>query len=118
MRYILILSLLFSVPAFAAEGRKQLFNGKNLEGWKFVPRAEGETGFSASNGAIQTGGAKGMLLYAGEKIGNATIRVVYKMSNAKGNSGIFIRIPMIPDSETYANHLYSDTDDSRFGDLR
>ena len=53
---------------------------------------------------IQTGGAKGMLLYAGDKIGNATIRVVYKMSNPKGNSGVFIRIPMIPDSETYAIH--------------
>jgi len=102
MRYLLIVSLLCGIPAFA-EGRKQLFNGKNLEGWKFVPRTEGD-GFSASGGAIQTGGAKGMLLYAGDKIGNATIRVVYKMSNAKGNSGVFIRIPMIPDSETYAIH--------------
>lgn len=103
MRYVLILSLLFGIPAFA-EGRKQLFNGKNMQGWKFVPRAEGDTGFSVSEGTIQTGGAKGMLLYAGDKIGNATIRVVYKMSNPKGNSGVFIRIPMIPDSETYAIH--------------
>jgi len=102
IRYVLILSLLFGIPVFA-DDRKQLFNGKNLEGWKFVPRTEGE-GFSVSDGAIQTGGAKGMLLYAGDKIGNATIRVVYKMSNPKGNSGVFIRIPMIPDSETYAIH--------------
>jgi hypothetical protein len=102
MHYALILSLLFSLPALA-EGRKQLFNGKNLEGWKFVPRTDGD-GFSVANGAIQTGGSKGMLLYAGDKLGNTTIRVVYKMSNAKGNSGVFIRIPMIPDSETYAIH--------------
>ena len=103
MRYVLIFSLVFGIPAFA-EGRKQLFNGKNMGGWKFVPRAEGDTGFSASEGMIHTGGAKGMLLYTGDKIGNATIRVVYKMSNSKGNSGVFIRIPMIPDSETYAIH--------------
>src|SRR3954449_6470656 len=102
MRYALILSLLLSLPAFP-QARKQLFNGKTLEGWKFVPRTDGD-GFSVSGGAIQTGGSKGMLLYAGEKIGNATIRIVYKMSNAKGNSGVFIRIPMIPDSETYAIH--------------
>ena len=73
------------IPAFS-ENRKQLFNGKNLEGWKFVPRTEGD-GFSASGGPIQTGGAKGMLLYAGEKIGNATIRIVYKMSNSRGTRG-------------------------------
>ena len=103
MRYVLILSLLAGIPAFA-EHRKQLFNGKNMDGWKFVPRAEGATGFSVSEGMIQTGGAKGMLLYSGDKIGNATLRLVYKMSNSKGNSGVFIRIPMIPDSETYAIH--------------
>ena len=103
IRYVLIFSLLCGIPA-AAEGRKQLFNGKNMDGWKFVPRTEGDIGFSISEGMIQTGGAKGMLLYAGDKIGNATLRVVYKMSNPKGNSGVFIRIPMIPDSETFAIH--------------
>jgi hypothetical protein len=103
MHYALILSLILALPVFA-EGRKQLFNGKNMEGWKFVPRAEGEKGFSVADGMIQTGGSKGMLLYSGEKIGNATIHLVYKMSNPKGNSGVFIRIPTIPDSETYAIH--------------
>ena len=103
MRYALMLALLASLPAFG-ESRKQLFNGKNMDGWKFVPRAEGEKGFSVSDGLIQTGGAKGMLLYQGEKIGNATIRVVYRMSNEKGNSGVFIRIPSVPTSETFAIH--------------
>ena len=78
MRYVLILSLVFGIPAFA-EGRKQLFNGKNMDGWKFVHRAEGDTGFSASEGMIHTGGPKGMLLYTADKIGNVTIRVIYKM---------------------------------------
>jgi hypothetical protein len=103
MRYALILALLVSVPAFS-EHRKQLFNGKNMDGWKFVPRTEGEKGFAFSDGLLQTGGAKGMLLYTPEKIGNATIRIVYKMSNEKGNSGVFIRVPVVPSSETVAIH--------------
>ena len=42
--------------------------------------------------------------YAGEKIGNSTIRVVYRMTSSEGNSGIFIRIPSEPANETFAIH--------------
>ena len=80
---------------------KQLFNGKNLDGWRFLGAA-GTEGFSVKDGLLQTGGAKGMIWYTREKIGNAKIRVVYKMSNEKGNSGIFIRIPIEPKSESDA----------------
>lgn len=103
MRRILLLTLLFSVCVFAAE-RKQLFNGKDLTGWQFSGRQPGTTGFSVENGAIVTGGAKGMLWYPGEKFGDATIRVIYKMSNGKGNSGVFIRIPEVPKTELDAIH--------------
>jgi hypothetical protein len=43
-----------------------------------------------------------MLWFTKEKIGNATIKVVFKMSNEKGNSGVFIRIPVEPQSESDA----------------
>jgi hypothetical protein len=95
-------SLTFSAPMFAQA--KQLFNGKNLDGWEFVPNDGGERGFAVNNGLLETGGRKGMLWYAGEKIGNARIRVVFKMSNEKGNSGVFIRIPERPASEGVAIH--------------
>jgi hypothetical protein len=51
------------------------------------------------DGVLQSGGQPGMLWYTKEKLGNVEIRVVYKMSNEKGNSGVFIRIPIEPKSE-------------------
>ena len=45
-----------------------------------------------------------MLWYPGERIGNATLHVVFKMSNGQGNSGVFIRIPERPRSEADAIH--------------
>ena len=39
------------------------------------------------------------LWYTPEKIGNATLRVVYKVSAPAANSGVFIRIPAPPKSE-------------------
>jgi hypothetical protein len=58
------------------------------------------------DGTITTGGAPGkmMLWYSGGKLGNGTLRVVYRMSNGKGNSGVFIRIPEPPKSEEDAIH--------------
>jgi hypothetical protein len=81
-------------PAIHAQ-TKQLFNGKNLDGWAFAPPTPGEEGFAVNNGLIETTGpGKAMLWYTREKIGNAVLKVVFKMSNDKGNSGVFIRIPL------------------------
>lgn len=91
--------LLCSVGLIAAP--KQLFNGKDMTGWTF---AGGGKGFAVKNGLLETGGDKGLLWYSGEKIGNARLRVVFKMSNEKGNSGVFIRIPVEPKSEGDAIH--------------
>jgi len=96
----------FTTPMFAADG-EQLFNGNNLNGWAVVDHQEGTPpSFVVKDGAIQTNpGGHGFLWYTGHKIGNATIRVVYRMSTEKGNSGVFIRIPDRPPSEDYAiNH--------------
>ena len=84
--------------------RRQLFNGKDMTGWEFSGRVPGTAGFSIENGTIQTGGAKGMLWYKGGKLSDCTIRVVYKMSNENGNSGVFIRIPDVPQGELDAIH--------------
>lgn len=86
---------------FSAD-RKLLFNGKDLTGWQFLP--SDKSGFAVKDGALETQADKGMLWYAGEKIGNAKLRVIYKMSNPKGNSGIFIRIPDRPKNEGEAIH--------------
>lgn len=100
MRKILF-SLCLLAP-LAASSAEQLFNGKNLDGWKFLGRQLGEQGFAVDDGILHTTSGKGLLWYTRSKIGNATIRVVYKMSAETGNSGVFIRIPVEPTAESDA----------------
>lgn len=93
-----------TVPAIGASnegGVRQLFDGKDMAGWEFLGQP-GQQGFIVEKGVLQTRHGDGMLWYTREKIGNATIHVVYKMSNNKGNSGVFIRIPEPPKNEDYA----------------
>ena len=94
-----------AVPVAAASdegGVQQLFDGKDTAGWEFLGRQPEQQGFVVENGVLHTSEGKGILWYTREKIGNATIHVVYKMSNDKGNSGVFIRIPEPPQSENDA----------------
>jgi hypothetical protein len=69
-----------------------------------VADAGGKPAFTVEDGAIRTQPGSGLLWYTRERIGNATLRVVYRMSNPQGNSGIFIRIPEAPPNETFAIH--------------
>jgi len=48
------------------------------------------------SGELVTYGGMGLLWYAREKFGNCQIRVVFKLSKANDNSGVFIRIPDRP----------------------
>jgi hypothetical protein len=74
---------------------RQLFNGKDLTGWKHV----GPGSMSVENGMIRGHGGMGLLYWTGEKFGNCTIRVVFKMRDENSNSGVFIRIPIEPFEE-------------------
>ena len=71
---------------------KQLFNGKNLNGWKHV----GPGQMTVENGLIQTHGGMGLLYWPEAKLGDCVIRVVFKMRDNNDNSGVFIRIPIAP----------------------
>ncbi|MBV8864933.1 MAG: DUF1080 domain-containing protein [Acidobacteriaceae bacterium] len=71
---------------------KQLFDGKDLNGWKHV----GPGGMTVEDGLIRTHGGMGLLYWAGGKVGDCVIRVVYKMRDENDNSGVFIRIPTEP----------------------
>jgi len=78
---------------------RPLFNGKDLDGWSHV----GPGRFVIENGVLRTEGGMGLLWYQREKIGDATIRVVYRAprpqgagNSGGGNSGVFIRIPAEP----------------------
>jgi hypothetical protein len=91
------------LPAFAGESWRPLFNGRDLDGWA-VADASGRPAYRVEDGAIRTQQGRGLLWYTREKIGNATLRVICKMSSGNGNSGIFIRIPSPPPDENFAIH--------------
>jgi len=74
---------------------RQLFNGKDLTGWKHV----GPGAMLVEDGMIHGKGGMGLLYWTGEKFGNCIIRVEYKMRDTNSNSGVFIRIPIEPREE-------------------
>ena len=95
MRKAVLLMLLSTamLPAADATGEwKQLFNGKDLDGWKHV----GPGGMTVEDGLIRTHGGMGLLYWAGGKVGDCEIRVIYRMRDENDNSGVFIRIPAAP----------------------
>ncbi|MGH9631764.1 MAG: 3-keto-disaccharide hydrolase [Bryobacteraceae bacterium] len=79
---------------------KQLFNGKDLSGWKMV----GPGRFVVEDHMLKTEGGMGLLFYEGEKFGNQTLRVVFKAVSPKANSGVFIRLPEKPADPWYGVH--------------
>jgi len=81
-------------------GRKQLFNGRDLTGWEMV----GDGSFVVEGGMLKTQGGMGLLWYTGSKFGDATLRVVYRVSRVEDNSGVFIRIAEPPPDAWYAVH--------------
>ena len=100
----LVILALAATPAWTAE--KKLFNGKDTTGWARIPRHEGapadqEPGFVVKDGLLVSipDAPEDDLWYTGGKIGNATLRVVYKYSAKEANSGVFTRIPYPPKSE-------------------
>jgi len=88
---LIVLALLFSLSSSA--DNRQLFNGKDLSGWSHV----GFGSFLVENGLLRTVGGIGVLWFDGEKIGNAVIRIVYKVKSHEDNSGVFVRIPDPPE---------------------
>ncbi len=104
MKRTLVFLLLLGLPGWAAE--RQLFNGKDLSGWARIPRHENapagqHPGFEVKDGLLVSLPAtpEDDLWYTRAKIGNATLRVVYKVSDPVANSGVFTRIPIVPKSE-------------------
>jgi hypothetical protein len=105
MKRWLALGLWFGMALCAAD-TQALFNGKDLSGWARIPRHEGapadeKPGFVVRDGLLVSlpDAPEDDLWYTRAKIGNATLRLVYKVSAKEANSGVFIRIPVEPKSE-------------------
>jgi hypothetical protein len=101
---LLVATLVFFLLATGARANseewKQLFDGKDLTGWKHV----GPGKMTVENGLIQTHGGMGLLYWTGGKLSDCVIRVVFKMRDHNSNSGVFIRIPIEPREEWMPVH--------------
>ncbi len=56
------------------------------------------------DGLLKTEGGMGLLWYNGRKIGNETVRVVFKTTGPSDNSGVYIRMPEPPPDPWYGVH--------------
>lgn len=92
--------VLLTAAAAHAAGWEQLFNGKDSSGWTMV----GPGRFTVENGLLKTEGGMGLLFFNGHKFGNGTVRVVFKTTGDKDNSGVFIRLPEQPKDPWYGVH--------------
>jgi len=103
-RRVVILTIALSIGTLTgyaqSDGWKQLFNGKDLSGWKHV----GPGGMTVEDGMIKTHGGMGLLYYTEGKVSDCVIRVVFKMRDQNDNSGVFIRIPIEPREEWMPVH--------------
>ncbi len=98
-------SLLFSTASLLASSLlaadwKPLFNGRDLTGWKMT----GPGKFEVENGLLKTVGGMGLLYSTAGPIGNGRIKVVFKTSADRDNSGIVIRMPEAPSDPWYGVH--------------
>ncbi len=81
-------------------GELQLFNGKDLAGWEMV----GPGRFLLEDGMLRTEGGMGLLYFKEQPLGNCVLRVVFKTTGDRDNSGVFIRMPERPRDPWYGVH--------------
>lgn len=92
---------LLAASLLTAAEWKQLFNGKDMNGWEHV----GPGQFVLESGLLKTEGGMGLLWYKGEKLGNCTLRVVFRTLSTPGaNSGVYIRMEEAPKDPWYGVH--------------
>jgi len=92
IRHMLLVGAMLVASAASNADSEQLFNGRDLTGWKHV----GEGRFVVENGALHAEGGVGLLWFEKRKFGNMIVRIVYKVESSTDNSGVFVRIPQPP----------------------
>src|SRR3954451_23081799 len=96
---IALLACAVAVPLLHAQP-VALFNGKTLDNWSMV----GPGRMVLTDGLLKTEGGMGLLWYTGRKIGNETLRVVFKTTGPSDNSGVYVRMPEPPTDPWYGVH--------------
>lgn len=88
------------------KGWHTILSNGSLDGWQQLGpgRFVVEPGKAPDSGIIRSEGGMGLLWYTREKFGDCVIRVVYKTTSAKSNSGVFVRIADRPADPMWAVH--------------
>src|SRR6476661_5377406 len=85
----LALSLILVAGTARAADEVQLFNGKDLTGWKHA----GPGQFDVADGELHTNAGMGLLWYTTEMPDKFTLKLEFKTSRKEDNSGVFVRFP-------------------------
>src|SRR2546423_9876712 len=105
-RYLLAFLCIFGF-SLALHGQsgdwKQLFDGKDLTGWKHV----GPGYMTVEDGLIRTHGGMGLLYWTGGNLGGCTNHLGYKIRGHNEKSGPFFPIPAEPPGEWMPGHYCS-----------
>ncbi len=88
----LLFAVLSLAAGVAAADFKPLYNGTNLDGWQMV----GPGRFVIEDGLMKTEGGMGLLYYSKQKLADCILRVVFKTTGSRDNSGVVIRLPEPP----------------------
>lgn len=95
-----LFAILLLLPLAHAQRWKPIFDGKDLTGWQHV----GPGRFTVEDGMLKTEGGMGLLVYTPRQFSNTTIRVVFKTSSDRDNSGVYIRMPERAPDPWYGVH--------------
>ena len=93
IKLVLLIALMLAFPLTSSADSRQIFNGKDLIGWKHV----GSGRFVVEDGLLHPEGGVGLLWFNGGKVADAVVRVAYRVEKKTDNSGVFIRIPDPPE---------------------
>jgi hypothetical protein len=96
----LFLAALALVQGLTAADFKPIYNGSNLDGWQMV----GPGRFVIEDGLMKTEGGMGLLYYTKQKLSDCVVRVVFKTTGSRDNSGVVIRLPEPPPDPWYGVH--------------
>ncbi len=97
---LMLFTLASATVAFPEEGWVELFNGKDLTGWRMI----GKGSFVVEDGVLASRGGLGlgMLTYEARKFRDFVLEVEWKVAHRCNNSGIFIRFPEKSDDPWFA----------------
>ena len=108
-----------SLSCFGGQKTVDLFNGENLEGWKFfVENSAAKPGdvFSVKNGLIHIKGKPFGFMYTENKYSNFRLHVEWKYPIEGSNSGIFLFLQE-PTKELWPNAVECQLCSGRAGDF-